>query len=127
MEFRFHPGINILCGRNAEDVILALAGMTLCFPDLRDHAHLLDGRRLPAGVAGASDLLQKKLREAIDRKDDRPLFVYDFLERLDEAVDLQPVFEALLATQRQMIIAVPQYYNIKALEEMPYETAIHTL
>lgn len=59
--------------------------------------------------------------------DTRPLFLYNFLERLDEAVDLQPIFEALKATGRQIFIAVPHSYQIKISEEMPYDTAVHTL
>ena len=49
----------------------------------------------------------------------------NFFERLDEAVDLQPITEALNATGRQVFIAVPHYYNMKQMEEMPYD--IHTL
>ena len=56
----------------------------------------------------------------------RPLFLCNFLERTDEAVDLQPVFDALLATERQIFIAVPQYYEIKLLEGMTYDTIFCT-
>lgn len=59
--------------------------------------------------------------------DTRPLFLYNFLERLDEAVDLQPIFEALKATERQIFIAVLHSYQIKISEEMPHDTAVHTL
>jgi hypothetical protein len=176
-ELQFDSGINILCSRNAEDVVLTLAGVlggmppkngkveiqwnadaslfipvkdgacgveragTQCmniaqlvkefhkyhFLNFRNCAHILDGADIPAGFSGASTLLQKKLRDTLAKEDDRPLFVYNFLERLDEAVDLQHIFEALNATGRQVFIAVPHYYEIKTLEEMPYDTAIHTL
>lgn len=56
----------------------------------------------------------------------RPLFLCNFLERLDEAVDLQPVFEALLATGRQIFIIVPQSYEIKSLEGTTYDTILCT-
>lgn len=56
--------------------------------------------------------------------DMRPLFLYSFLERLDEAVDLHPIFNALTATGRQVFIAVPHYYNRNIQEEIPYD--IHT-
>ena len=76
----------------------------------------------------------EEIREAIDlaidtlkQKDDCPLFICNFLERLDEAVDLRSIFEALNATGRQVFIAVPHYYEIKELEGMPYDTSIHTL
>ena len=57
--------------------------------------------------------------------DTRPLFLSNFLERLDEAVDLQPIFEALNATGRQVFIAVPHYYKIEKLEGKEYGATIH--
>jgi hypothetical protein len=97
------------------------------FLNYDNRSHILDGSNLPAGFLGAGDLLLKKLGDTRAQEDDRPLFVCNFLERLDESIDLQPIFEALLATGRQVLIAVPHYYKIKTLEEMPYDTAIHTL
>lgn len=85
---------------------------------------ILDGAELPAGTSGASDLLLAKLRDTLAKKDDRPLFLYNFLERLDQAVDLYPIFEALNAAGRQVLIAVPHYYGIKTLEETPNVTII---
>lgn len=117
VEFQFHPGINILWGQNAEHIVRELAGI----------APILDGSRLPDGFDSASDLLLKKLRETIDKGDDRPLFVCNFLERLDEAVDLHPIFQTLNATGRQVFIAVPHYYEINTWEELYHDTAIHTL
>lgn len=126
-ELHFHPGINILCGRFFADDPLQLMKDFHGQPILkvRNNVYLLDGRQLPVGVSGATDLLLKKLGDILAEEDDRPLFVCNFLERLDEAVDLQPVFEALNATGRQIFIAVPHYYNIKTLEEKPYVTDIH--
>ncbi len=69
----------------------------------------------------------KKLEDTFKQKDDRPLFVFNFLERLDEAIDLQEAFEALDATGRQVFIAAPHYYEIKDLEGIPYDTRIHPL
>lgn len=174
-KLRFDSRINILCGQNAEDAALTLAGIfggippkpfeaalnwrddvTLYvsgydgrvfvggikneqedptrlmkefhkqrFLNFRNTAHLLDGVQLSEGTSGVGDLLLKKLRNALAIEDDRPLFIINFLERLDEAVDLQSIFEALNATGRQVFIAVPHYYQINALEEIPYD--IHTL
>ena len=174
-ELRFHPGINILRGADAEDVVLTLAGIfggipslngkaeilwnagASLFVSIKDEAcgvekvsvqrgraaqlvkefhkqrflnfrncrHILNGTRLPAGISGASALLLRKLRDALANEDDLPLFVCNFLERLDEAVDLQSIFEALNATGRQVFIAVPRYYNIKNLEENGYGATIH--
>ena len=72
-------------------------------------------------------MLLAKLHDTLAKEDDCPLFVCNFLERLDETVDLKTIFEALNATGRQVFISVPHYYEIKTLEEMPYDTAIHTL
>lgn len=172
---RFQPGINILWGQNAEEVLLTLAGIFGGMPtkafqavlhwrngvtffvsgedghvfvnkikkkqgdsaqwmkkfhkqrflNFRNYTHIFDGTELLAGTAGASELLLKKLEDTLKQEDDRPLFVYNFLERLDEAVDLQPVFDALLATGRQVFIAVPHDYKIEKLEGKRYGTTIH--
>lgn len=175
VEFQFCHGITILCGQNAEDVVLTLAGIFSGIPlkpfeavlnwqddvtlfvsgydgrvfvdgiknkqgdpaqlmkcfykhrflNFRKNAHLLDGSRLPAGTSGTGDLLLEKLNATLGKEDNCPLFICNFLERLDEAIDLQPILEALLATGRQIFIAVPHYYNMKQLEDMPYD--IHIL
>ena len=176
-DLRFHPGINILWGQNAEDVLLTLAGIfggmppqngkaeilwntdALLVVSIKDGAcgverskpqvesvaqivkefhkqrflnfdsctHIFDGSALPAGFLGAGDLLLEKLGDVLAQQDDRPLFMYNFLERLDEAVDLRSIFEALNATGRQVFIAVPHYYEIKELEGMPYDTSVRAL
>ena len=95
------------------------------FLNFRKNAHLLDGSRLHAGTSGTGDLLLEKLNATLAKEDDCPLFICNFLERLDEAIDLQPIWEALLATRRQIFIAVPHYYNTKQLEEM--HSDIHIL
>lgn len=173
-ELQFHPGINILWGQNAEDVLLTLAGIfggmptkafqavlhwrngvTLFvsgedgrvfvnnikkergdsaqlikafhkhrFLNSGNKTHILDGSQLPAGTSGASDLLLKKLGDTLAQKEDHPIFICNFLERLDESIDLQPIFKALIATGRQAFIAVPHYYK---MEEMHHDTIIHTL
>ena len=97
------------------------------FLNFRNKTHVFDGSQLPAGISGASDLLLKKLEDTLKQKDDCPLFICNFLERLDEAVALQPILEALTATGRQIFIAVPHYYNITALEKMPHDTTSHAL
>ena len=94
------------------------------FLNFKNNTHILDGSRLPVGTSGASDLLLKKLNTTIAQKDAHPLFIWNFMERLDEAVDLQPIFEALNATGRQVFIAVPHYYEIKTLEEILYAAHI---
>ena len=95
------------------------------FLNFRKNAHLLDGSRLSAGTSGTGDLLLEKLNATLEKEDDCPLFICNFLERLDEAIDLHPIWEALLATGRQIFIAVPHDNNMKQLEEMHYD--IHIL
>ena len=95
------------------------------FLNFKNNTHILDGSRLSVGTSGASDLLLKKLNATIDQKDAHPLFIWNFMERLDEAVDLQPIFEALNATGRQVFIAVPYNYKIEKLEGKEYGATIH--
>ena len=78
------------------------------FLNFRNKSHILDGSLLPAGTAGASDLLLKKLGDTLVQKEDHPLFICNFLERLDTAVKLQPILDSLTATGRQIFIADPQ-------------------
>lgn len=176
-EFRFHPGINILRGADAEDIVLTLAGVFGGMPPLNGKAeiqwdtdvslfvsvtdgacavekvstqggctaqlvkgfhkqrflkfdsrtHIFNGSDLPAGFLGAGNLLLEKLGDVLAQEADRPLFVYNFLERLDEAVDLQHIFEALNATGRQVFIAVPHYYKIEKPEGKQYVTTVHNV
>ena len=173
----FSSGINLLYGKDGEDVLLTLAGIfggmsTKSFEaalqwrdgvmlfvsgedgrvfvdnikiergdperlmkdfhkhrflNFKNNTHILDGSRLSVGTSGTSDLLLKKLGDVLAQEDDRPLFVYNFLERLDEAVDLQPIFEVLNATGRQVFIAVPHYYEIEKIEGKQYVTTVHNI
>lgn len=157
----FSPGVNILCGHVAEEMLLTLAGifggtplktfkaeikwgegvtLLVCgedgrvfvnnlkkergnsaqliktfhkhrFLNFRNKTHILDGSQLPAGTSGASDLLLKKLGDTLAQKEDHPLFICNFLERLDEADDLQEVFEVLNTIGRQVFIVLPHYYE----------------
>ncbi len=83
------------------------------FLRFRNNTHILDGSQLSAGTSGASDLLLNRLADALAQKDDRPLFICNFLERLDEAIELQSIFEALNAAGRQVFIVVPRYCRTK--------------
>ena len=97
------------------------------FLNFRNCTHILDGARLPAGISGASALLLTKLSDALANEDDLPLFVCNFLERLDEAVNLQPIWEALNATGRQVFIAVPHYDETEKMEGKQYVTTVHNV
>lgn len=159
----FSPGINILSGENAEDILVSLAGifggepqksfkavlrwkegvilsleglareegehghvfikkikteennagrLIMIFHKERfinfySKPHLLDGRQLPEGTSGASDLLLETLRNTLAIENNRPLFICNFLERLDESVNLQAILDSLSASGRQVFIADP--------------------
>ena len=94
------------------------------FLNFRNKTHVFDGSQLPAGTSGASKLLLKKLEDTLEQKDDRPLFICNFLERLDEAAHLQETFEALDATGRQIFVAVPHDYEFETMVKMPCTTII---
>lgn len=38
--------------------------------------------------------------------DDRPIFIYDYLDRLDEAIDITPVLDRLASLDRQVFVSV---------------------
>lgn len=99
------------------------------FRDARNTRCTFEGELLSLGSAGESDLLLEEfyrfLQAVVLQEKGRPLFLCNFLERLDEAVDLRPIFEALNATGRQVFIAVPHYYEIEKLEGKEYGATIH--
>ena len=96
------------------------------FLNFRKIGHILDGAKLPEGFSGAADLLLKKLQNALTQKANSPLFICNFLERLDEATDLISLFEEIKATGRQIFLAVPHFYDIQALEEISRDKIICT-
>lgn len=188
VNLRLSPGINILWGENAEEVMWTLVGIFSATPrqisaqlkaEVRwqdDVSFWISGEinagksaifvkniTLPNGVSasqqvkcfhkhrflefskqpcvfdgahpiqrftlGESDLILKNLYLFLRCKpgDDRPLFLFNFLDRLDESIDLRPIFRTLTATGRQVFIAVPRSYTINTLEEMHYDATIHPL
>ena len=48
--------------------------------------------------------------------DDRPIFIYDYFDRLDEAIDITPILDALSSLGRQVFIAVCSNYPPKKLK-----------
>ena len=54
--------------------------------------------------------------KGISFDDDRPIFVYDFFERIDESVSVTPYLDALAAIGRQVFIAVCSNYPIEKLK-----------
>ena len=49
-------------------------------------------------------------------EDDRPIFIYDYFDRLDEAIDIAPILENLASLGRQMFIAVCANYPVEKLK-----------
>lgn len=47
--------------------------------------------------------------------DTRPIFIYDYFDRLDEATDLDPILNMLVASGRQVFVAVCRNYPIEKL------------
>lgn len=101
-----------------------------------DCSHIFPGKsRVPvsAPLGESDEILQGFslfLQETHQRSkfgDTRPLFLYNFLERLDGAVDTGKILTALADTGRQVFIAVPHYYQINTREDIPYDAAIYTL
>ena len=86
-----HPRINILWGERAAEVFWEIRGV-------QSRSCLFDGRHAPKACMGESDALLVGFHSFLaTQQDDRPLFLCDFLERLDESVDLHPIFDALIA------------------------------
>ena len=48
--------------------------------------------------------------------DDRPVFIYDYFDRLDEATDITPVLNKLSSLGRQVFIAVCANYPIEKMK-----------
>lgn len=94
------------------------------FRDTREKNCFFDGTRVERSLPlGENDLIldgfSAFIKSVSRQEKGRPLFLRNFLERLDEAVALQPIFDALRSTERQIFIVVPQYYK---LEGITYDT-----
>ena len=50
------------------------------------------------------------------RKDDRPIFIYEYLDRLDEAINIAPLFDKLSALGKQVFMAVCPNYPLEKLK-----------
>ena len=48
--------------------------------------------------------------------DDRPLFIYDYFDRLDEAIDITPILNKLSSLGRQVFISVCSNYPVEKLK-----------
>ena len=59
-----------------------------------------------------------KTADIFPAEDDRPIFIYDYFDRLDEALDIAPVLDKLSSLGRQVFISVCAGYPC---EKMSYE------
>lgn len=48
--------------------------------------------------------------------DDRPIFIYDYFDRLDEAIDITPILNKLSSLGRQVFISVCSNYPVEKLK-----------
>lgn len=58
-------------------------------------------------------------REFVDKcneDDHSPIFIYDYFDRLDEAIDITPILNKLSSLGRQVFIAVCPNYPVEKLE-----------
>ncbi len=53
--------------------------------------------------------------EQIPDGDERPLFIYDFFDHIDEAIDVIPYLDRLVALGRQIFVSVGATYPIETL------------
>lgn len=88
------------------------------FRDTQEKNCFFDGARVERSLPlGENDLIldgfSAFIKSVSRQEKGRPLFLRNFLERLDEAVALQPIFDALRSTERQIFIVIPQYYKLE--------------
>lgn len=182
IEVKPSPGVNILCGNNAEEIFWSLAGIVDIYSsgqsqtpttvtaevrwpdgvtygvtgkasegrnqmvvdyvkgvgeedprylvkrlhkqryrDVRDSFCLFNGCGLDnPNMLSESDAILASFHSFIeklpDQKNGRPVFLLNFLERLDLAVDILPFFEELATTGRQIFVLLPDNCTIPNIE-----------
>lgn len=182
IEVKPSPGVNILCGNNAEEIFWSLAGIVDIYSsdhsqtpttvtaelrwsegvtygvtgkasegrnqmvvdyvkgvgeedprylvkrlhkqryrDVRDSFCLFNGCGLDnPNMLSESDAILASFHSFIeklpDQKNGRPVFLLNFLERLDRSVDILPFFEELAATGRQAFVLIPDNCTIPNIE-----------
>ena len=182
VQIRPSPGVNILCGNNAEDIFWSLASIVDIYSsdrsqvyttvnaelrwsdgviygvygkvrdaknhmvvdyvkglgeedprylvkrlhkqryrDVRDSLCLFNGCLLDnSRMLGESEAILEAFHSFIERvpvqKNGRPLFLCNFLERLDGSVDLLPLLDELAILNRQAFILLPEGCSIEHME-----------
>lgn len=57
-----------------------------------------------------------KTADIPSRDNDRPIFIYDYFDRLDEAIDITPILNKLSSLGRQVFISVCSNYPVEKLK-----------
>ena len=57
-----------------------------------------------------------KTADVFSSEDDRPIFIYDYFDRLDEAIDVTPILDKLSSLGRQVFISVCANYPTEKLK-----------
>ena len=91
------------------------------YRDVRDNLCLFNGCRPDnPNMLSESDAILASFHSFIeklpDQKNGRPIFLLNFLERLDRAVDILPCLEELTATGRQVFVLLPDNCTIPNIE-----------
>ena len=64
----------------------------------------------------------ERLRADSARNDDRPIFLFQILDRIDEAVDITPLLDALASLGRQVFLSVGARYPMEKLRHKSVQT-----
>lgn len=63
---------------------------------------------------------------ACEKGDDRPVFVYDLAERVDQSVDVYALLAPLVEQGRQVFVAVPRGFDAKNQSSRIYQVPTHS-
>ena len=56
------------------------------------------------------------VKEESAKGDVRPIYIFNFFERLDEATDITPFIESLASLGRQVFVGIPNNYPLERFE-----------
>lgn len=67
-----------------------------------------------------------KTADIVPCADDRPIFIYDYFDRLDEAIDITPILDKLSSLGRQVFVSVCANYPVEKLKHDAVQI-VHTV
>ena len=111
--------VKSLCGKDPRYLVKRLHKQR--YRDVRDNCCLFNGCQLDnPHMLGESELILKSFHSFIetlpDQRNGRPVFLLNFLDRLDSAVDPFPLLEELSATGRQAFVLLSSNCTIPNIE-----------